>query len=210
MATATATKIDLFKDHASEYAMPRKPVLLDVGKAKYLTIEGSGEPGGPVFQEKIGALYTIAYTIKMTMKFSGGQDYAVSKMEAQWWAGDCGGAFQSTPKEQWRWKLMIRTPEFVGARELKAAAEAALKKGKTVPVNEVKLETIREGKCVQMLHVGPYDREPESIEKMRAAAAEQGYDFHVAHHEIYLSDPRRVAPERLRTILRIPVRQSKP
>jgi hypothetical protein len=207
MPTAVAAKVDLYKEHANEYATPRDPVLIDTKPAKYLTIEGRGKPGGPEFEQGIGALYAMAYTMKMTHKFAGGQDYAVCKLEAQYWAGECGADFGKTPPEQWRWKLMIRTPEFMGTKELRSAAASLAAKGKGADVDRVQLETVREGRCVQVLHVGPYDREPESIERMRTSAAEKKYDFKGPHHEIYLSDPRRAAPEKLRTILRIPVQR---
>jgi hypothetical protein len=204
MATATATKVDLYKEHAADYATSRKPVIIVIAPAKYLTIDGQGKPGGEAFQQAIGALYGMAYTTKMASKIAG-QDYAVCKLEAQYEAGECGADFGGTSPEEWRWKLIIRTPEFVGAKHLRAAAESLAKRGKEGAFEAVKLETIREGKCVQMLHVGPYDKEPGTIEKMRVAADEAGFEFRGAHHEIYLSDPRRVALEKLKTILRIPI-----
>jgi hypothetical protein len=203
---ATPEKIDLYKLHKNEYITPKKPVLLKVEKATYLAINGQGAPGGATFTDKIGALYGAAFTIKMTRKFAGLQDYAVCKLEGQYWCGECGGDFARVPKEEWYWNLLIRTPEFVTKQELQAAIASLLKKGKSPAVREVRLETLSEGQCVQMLHVGPYDREPESIALMKACAEANGLVFHPRHHEIYLSDPRRVAPERLRTILRIPVK----
>jgi hypothetical protein len=110
--------------------------------------------------------------------------------------------------DQWHWDLIIRTPDSVTAPQLKAAREKML--GKGVPeAADVVFQTIREGQCVQMLHVGPYSAEPATIESMRAFARSEGYEFADKHHEIYLSDPRRVAPEKLKTILRIPVRRVK-
>ena len=109
------------------------------------------------------------------------------------------------PKDQWRWRLLIRTPEFVAAKELAAAAAKLIAKGKPAEVNQVKLETIDEGRCVQMLHIGPYDREGDTVAGMGAFAGEHGLKFAGPHHEIYISDPRRVAPEKLKTILRLPV-----
>ena len=103
---------------------------------------------------------------------------------------------------------MIRTPDFVGKTELNQAAKTLREKGKDPEVEEVKLEAVAEGSCVQMLHVGPYDREWETISQMLEFAAEEGYESHGRHHEIYLSDPHRVPPERLKTILRMPVRKS--
>jgi len=102
---------------------------------------------------------------------------------------------------------MIRTPDIVTKDELQKAVSVLIEKGKSPAVREVKLESVSEGLCVQMLHVGPYDREGETIELMKAFAEQQGLEFHDRHHEIYLSDPRQVAPERLKTILRHPVRK---
>ena len=140
-------------------------------------------------------------------KFGGRQDYTVCKLEGQWWSSDGQQDFSRIPKDQWCWKLLIRTPDFVTQNELAKAVETLLKRGKTQPVQEVKLESFTEGHCVQMLHVGPYEREHETIALMKAHAEKSGLQFHGRHHEIYLSDPRRVPPERLKTILRHPVRK---
>ena len=109
---------------------------------------------------------------------------------------------------QWRWKLLIRTPDFITPEELHEAKAKLLAKGKGPEVSQVGLESIEEGPCVQMLHVGPYDTEPETISALAAFARENGLELHGLHHEVYLSDPRRVPPERLRTILRLPVRRA--
>jgi hypothetical protein len=201
----TLPKVDLYQLHKADYAAPKKPVLLDISKATYLAIQGQGTPGGDSFTDKIGALYGMAFTVKMTRKFAGQQDYTVCKLEAQWWSGTTPGNFAQTPKEQWCWKLLIRTPEFVGQDELDRAVAVLHKKGKSPLVSEVKLETFTEGPCVQMLHVGPYEKEPETIALMQAHAEKSGLKLNGLHHEIYLSDPRRVAPEKLKTILRHPV-----
>ena len=203
---ASEEKIDLYKQHKDQYKATKKPILLAADEAMYLAIDGRGAPGGDEFTDKIGALYGAAYTIKMTRKFSGQQDYVVCKLEAIWWFDDDKQNFDSAPREKWNWKLMIRTPKIVTQQELERAVSVLIEKGKTPAVREVKLETISEGRCVQMLHVGPYDKEGETVEAMRAFAAEQGFEFDGRHHEIYLSDPRRVPPERLKTILRHPVR----
>ncbi len=203
----TQAKIDLYKLHKADYVTPRKPILVNIKEATYLAISGQGEPGGEVFTEKIGALYGVAFTIKMTRKFAGQQDYAVGKLEGQWWSEKAQENFSRTPKDQWRWKLLIRTPDFVTQDELARAVETLLKRGKTQPVREVRLESLAEGHCVQMFHVGPYERERETIALMEANAEKNGLQFHGRHHEIYLSDPRRVPAERLKTILRQPVKK---
>ena len=192
-------KLDLYAEYKSEYVTPKSPVLINASPAQYLAITGSGGPGGPVFQKKLGALYNVAFTIKMAKKFAG-QDYAVTKMEGLWWSDN------PTPGVgPWNWTLLIRIPDFIGPRDLKEAVQKLRDKGKDADVAEVEIKKLKEGRCVQMLHVGPYQKESETIEKMHEFAASQGLAFNGLHHEIYLSDPRRVAAERLRTILRHPV-----
>ncbi len=204
---ASSEKIDLYKQHKDQYVTPRTPVLIKAGKATYLSISGRGAPGGPEFTDKIGALYGAAYTIKMTHKFAGLQDYVVCKLEGQWWPDDPQQDFSAVSPDKWNWKLMIRTPDFAGKDELQKAVSVLIDKGKTPAVREVKLESISEGLCVQMLHIGPYEQEGQSIALMKAFVEQQGLEFHGLHHEIYLSDPRRIPPERLKTILRHPVKK---
>jgi hypothetical protein len=200
-------KIDLYREHKSDYAANKKAALVTIAPAKYLSIEGKGAPGGMGFTDCIGALYGVAFTVKMTRKFGGLQDYAVCKLEGQWWS-DKADRFVHLPKHQWQWKLMIRTPGFVTVAEVEEAISKLLKRGKGDEVNRVQLETLDEGRCVQMLHVGPYEEEPRTVELMREFAAKNDLEFEGRHHEIYLSDPRRVEAEKLRTILRQPVRAS--
>lgn len=202
----TNEKLDLYKLHKEDYATPKKPVLMEIKPATYLSIDGQGEPGGAAFIDKIGALYGAAFTIKMTRKFAGQGDYGICKLEAQWWSPKSPD-FSALPKTQWCWKLLIRTPDFIKPADLIPAVAKLIKKGKTAAVKEVQVESLDEGQCVQMLHIGPYDREGERIALMQSFAQKQDLTFHGRHHEIYLSDPRRVAPEKLRTILRMPVKR---
>lgn len=201
-----ADRIDLYKLHKDQYVTARHPVLLTAEEATYLSVDGQGAPGGPEFTDKVGALYGVAYTIKMTRKFAGLQDYVICKLEALWWADGPNPSLEAAPPEQWRWKLMIRTPDGVERDELERAATTLIAKGKAPRADTVRLETLGEGLCVQMLHVGPYQDEPRTLEEMEAFTSGQGLAFHGKHHEIYLSDPRRVGPDRLKTILRHPVR----
>jgi hypothetical protein len=127
-------------------------------------------------------------------------------LEGLWWGSGDHPDFSKEPRSQWNWKLMIRTPDFVTEREITAATSLARKKGKVSESQELRLEEMAEGPCAQMLHVGSYDCEEATIAKMLRFAAEKDLAVHGLHHEIYLSDPRRVAPEKLRTILRYPVR----
>lgn len=201
----TQDKIDLYKLNKTEYVATQKPALVELKPASYLAISGQGAPGGEKFTTSIGALYGVAFTIKMTRKFAGNQDYAVCKLEGQWWS-EPASDFAKLPQDQWLWKLLIRTPDSITKADLRQAVAVLLKRGKGEDVKQVRLESLAEGLCVQMLHVGPYNMEHETIAVMSAFAQKKQLAFSGKHHEVYLSDPRRVPPERLKTILRHPVR----
>jgi hypothetical protein len=182
-------KLDLYKVHKSEYVAPKKPLLLKVKPAQYLAIEGHGKGGDGAFQAAIGVLYNVAFTVKMARKFAGKQDYGVCKLECLW-------------SSQEDWQLMIRTPDFTKVKDLEQAQENLLAKGKDALVRKVKLTKLAEGTCIQMLHVGPYDKVCDTLGIMGLWAREQQKTMDNYCHEIYLSDPRRVAPAKLKTILR--------
>ena len=192
-------KLDLYVQHKSEYVAPKSPALVDISPAQYLAIDGHGKPGVAEFEQQIGALYNVAFTIKMAKKFAS-QDYAVSKLEGLWWRDG------KTTAPAWNWTLLIRTPDFITAKDLKDAVQKLRDKGKDPAVSEVEFKKLKEGRSVQMLHVGPYDQEQSTIDAMQEFAASKGFAFNGLHHEIYLSDPRRVAPSKLRTILRHPIK----
>jgi hypothetical protein len=186
-------KVDLYKLHKSEYVAPKKPAIIECKPAQYLAIDGQGEPGGGEFQNAIGALYNVAFTIKMSKKKSAGQDYAVSKLE---------GLFAKREK----WTLLIRTPDFITAADLRTAQKGLEEKGKGPEVARVRFEKLKEGKCAQVLYVGPYPGISTAINALHEFAQGQKLRVEGLHHEIYLSDPRRVEPAKLKTILRAPVR----
>lgn len=196
-------KTDLFREHKDEYSLTQEPHLVDVGPGTYLTVTGRGEPGGEEFQKKLGALYGTAYTIKFDNKLRHGRDFKVGMLEGLWWTKAGGENFLEAPRTAWRWKLLLRVPSYVTARAVTAALKTLKQKGKRVAA--VKRETIREGRALQALHVGAYADEPRTLERMDAFAREHRLRFRGKHHEIYLSDPRRVPPSRMRTILRHPV-----
>lgn len=203
----STSKIDLFKQHKADYAAPRTPQYVTPEAAAYLAIRGKGGPSGEEFQAGVAALYGIAYGLKFGRKKAGlGPDYGVCKLEALYWGKSKTGDFSRLPKSEWNWKLLIRTPDFIDADEIAETARALIDKGKDPLVTRVKLETLDEGDCVQQLHVGPFDQVGATIESMRALVEDDGRRFAGTYHEIYLSDPRRVAPEKLKTIVRIPVR----
>jgi hypothetical protein len=198
-------KIDLYKLHKKEYTAGRKPAVVAASPASYLSITGRGAPGGETFAACVTALYGMAYTIKMTGKAEGRQDYVICKLEGQYWLDGEQTDFSATGMDEWNWRLLIRTPEFVVQEELDRAVSALLSKGKAERARDVQLISLDEGQCVQMLHVGPYDRVGETVGDMLAFAAKENLQPTGRHHEIYLSDPRRVAPEKLKTIVRLPV-----
>ncbi|HEV8357213.1 MAG TPA: GyrI-like domain-containing protein [Gemmatimonadales bacterium] len=203
---AAAQKLDLYKTFAADYAAPPIPTLITPHPAQYLAITGQGEPGGEVFTIRLGLLYNLAFTVKMAKKFAG-TDYAVSKLEGLWWGRKKAGiTFLDEARSQWRWQLLIRTPDFIRAMDRSAALEQLRGRGKDPAVGDVTLIRLDEGPSIQLLHVGPYAAERASLERMHTFAASKGLRPHGKHHEIYLSDPRRVPASRLKTILRLPVR----
>jgi len=206
MGAKPKAKLDLHKRHKREYAAAKTPAIVEIGTGRYLAICGRGRPGGPAFSARVGALYGVAFTIKMARKQAGKGDYVVAGLEGQYWTDAATTQPFDPPLDSMSWRLLIRTPERVTERDLEAAVTALERGGKGDGVREVVLLSMAEGSCVQMLHVGPYQMEPESIGRMSTFAAERGLEVHGWHHEIYLSDPARVPPERLRTILRLPVR----
>ena len=206
VGTVAATeKLDLLKQHKEEYAKPKEPTIIDIRKAQYLAIGGTGAPGGPEFAKCVGAIYSVAYGIKMKSK-QAGRDYKVGPLEALWWGTKDERNFLDEPRETWNWRLMIRTPDFIADDQLHEAISAAASRGKDAAVGGARLESITEGRCVQVLHKGPYADEPAAIAAMDAYAQERQLMRNGYHHEIYLTDPNRTTPEKMRTILRQPVK----
>jgi hypothetical protein len=198
-------KLDLSKQDKVYYKTGKEPVLIELGPTPYLTIEGKGKPGGEAFQDVFGALYGVAFTTKFAYKAKG-QDFSVAKIEGLYWRPGEAGVVGGVAKEEMRWKLMIRLPDFVQESAVEDAKRQAIAKRGPGLIPQVRFETIDEGKCAQIMHIGPYDKEEPTIARLNAFIKEQGLAPHGRHHEIYLSDPRRVAPEKLKTIIRQPVR----
>ena len=199
---APAEKLDLYKKHKTEYLASLMPSFVRVGPAQYLAYDGTGKSGAtPEFANGIGAMYNVAFTVKMAYK-AAGKDYSVTKLEALW-SPPAGGV--PTKDTIWNWTLLIRVPTFVTAAEVSKAIDALIAKGKPQEIRNVKLVELHEDTCVQILHVGSYQEEGPAIEKMRRFAEISGRTFTGRHHEIYLSDPNKTAGDKLRTILRQPV-----
>jgi hypothetical protein len=203
----TPNKIDLLKLHKQEYKAGPEPTLVNIAPAQYLMIDGQGAPESPRFETCIGALYSAAYTIKMRCKAAGRTDYVVSKLECTWTISDEVEDFSEISREEWQWTLMIRTPEHITTDDLQQAVEVLKDKGKAENVQDVRLETLDEGTCIQLMHLGHYEMIHESALLMNRFTEQNNYTPSGKHHEIYISDPRRVAPEKLKTLLRQPVQK---
>lgn len=204
-----------FKKEYKEIYMPKRvPEIIDVPRMNYIAVRGRGDPNEEdgAYHQAIGVLYAIAYTIKMSYKGShkieGFFEYVVPPLEGFWWQDGIQGVDYSN-KSEFNWISVIRLPDFVSRADFEwAVSEAQRKKGLDCSLAE--FLTVDEGLCVQIMHIGPYDNEPESVALMDRYLAEKGYqnDFSASrlHHEIYLSDPRKTAPENRKTVIRHPIR----
>ena len=202
----------LYKDL---YAPSAKVVSeVDVPKMRFLMIDGAGDPNGEEFQEATNALYGLSYTLKFWSKKheapAGWREYGVAPLEGLWWVAgaDNGAMNMNAPRADWRWTAMIMQPDFVTAELVDAArAEAATKKPETAAaLGRARLEDFEEGRAAQIMHVGPYSAELPNIMKLDEYMAAHSLASNGRHHEIYLGDPRRTEPEKLKTILRHPVK----
>lgn len=207
---AVHSKIDFKKRYKSLFAPKGVPQIVYAPRFQFLTISGKGAPEGEAFQNAVNALYSTAYSLKFLLKKAGRIDFVVPPLEALWWSSE-PRAFQQNRRDDWEWTLMIMQPEEVTETDCSGAIESLVKRGKGTPSHDlVSLESLHEGRCVQVLHVGPYGSQGPRIEALHEFAASQGLATDGKHHEIYLSDPRRTAPERLKTVLRQPIAESAP
>jgi hypothetical protein len=199
-------KIDFKKKFKDLYNPSKKDIsVVDVPPMNFVMFDGKGDPGKtPEFQKGVEALYTVAYTLKFMLKKRGGRpDYTVPPCEGLWWAGDMT-AFSANRRCEWKWTIMIMQPDFVTKALIDEAVAEAKKKKDLPALAKVRFERFAEGKCVQIMHVGPYADEWPTIERMHRFIAEHGWQLRGKHHEIYLSDPRKTAPEKLKTVIRHP------
>jgi len=195
---------DLKKEQKDLYAPPPEPTLVEVPSMRYLMGDGKGDPNEADFALAVEALYSLSYTLKFSMK-AAGFDFKVMPLEGLWWAGN-PEAFLSRDMSEWQWTAMIRQPDSVTADMLQEAKTAVEAKKGLKDLGQLRLETLAEGRSVQMMHIGPYSAEASDIARMHDFMRAHGLDFAGKHHEIYLSDPKRCAPERMKTVLRQPVR----
>ena len=204
-----------FKKEYKEFYMPKnKPEIVSVPAANYIAVRGTGDPNeeGGAYQQAISVLYAVAYTLKMSYKtdyrIAGFYDYVVPPLEGFWWQDNVEG-IDYTDKSRFRWISVIRLPDFITRKDFDWAVEMAAKK-KNLDCSMAEFLTVDEGLCVQIMHVGPFDNEPETVAVMDRFLAENGFqnDFSNTrlHHEIYLSDARKVLPEKWKTVIRHPVK----
>ncbi len=206
-----------FKKEYKDYYMPKnKPAIVNIPKMNYIAVRGKGNPNeeGGAYQQAISVLYAVAYTLKMSYKtdykIEGFFEYVVPPLEGFWWQEGVVGV-DYTDKSTFNWISVIRLPDFVTKQDFEWAVETASKK-KKLDCSAAEFLTIDEGLCVQIMHLGSYDDEPATVASMDGYLAENGYENDMTderlHHEIYLSDPRKTAPENWKTVIRHPIKKS--
>ena len=206
---------DFKKEYKEFYLPPERPEIVTVPRASYIAVRGSGDPNAPdgEYQRAIGVLYAVAYTLKMSYKtdhrIEGFFEYVVPPLEGFWWQEGMSGMDYKN-KAALQWISVIRLPDFVTKADFDWAVETASRK-KKLDCSKAEFLTVEEGLCVQIMHVGPFDDEPRSVALMDEFIRQNGFenDFSAErlHHEIYLSDARKAAPEKWRTVIRHPIRK---
>lgn len=188
-------------------ASSAKASLVEVPPLSFLMVDGAGDPNSSsAYQEAVEALFSLSYTLKFRVKAAWGINYSVMSLEGLWWSDEPAG-FCMDEKAAWRWTAMMLQPAVI-TPELVVEAKEELRKKKGLPaLDRVRFETFHEGLCAQIMHIGPFETEGPTIARLHAFINENGYEPCGKHHEIYLSDPRRSAPEKWKTILRQPVRR---
>ena len=203
---------DLVKLHKSLYSPSAKhAAIVEVPDLGFLMVDGRGDPNtSEAYHQALEALYGVAYTLKFSLKKTDAErDFKVAPLEGLWWADAVAPSMDELRRDRdaWNWTMMIAVPDEVTMGEVAAAAEAAARKRELPAAELLRLERLEEGLAAQIMHLGPYAEEAPTIERLHDFVAAQGYELRGRHHEIYLGDPRRTAPERLKTVLRHPVRE---
>ena len=203
------SKVDFKRELRELYSAKGDATFVEVPELQFAMVDGHGDPNeAPEYAEAVQALYSVSYTARFALKRApNGLDYGVMPLEGLWWAKDMS-AFTTGDKSSWDWTMMIMQPPQV-TREVFEDARVAASRKKSLPaIDRLRLEVFDEGRSAQLLHVGPYAAEGPTIQRLHAFIADNGCEPIGKHHEIYLNDPSRTAPEKLRTIIRQPVRQS--
>ncbi|WP_316635600.1 GyrI-like domain-containing protein [uncultured Flavobacterium sp.] len=205
-------KLDLTKTDKVYYTATTKPQLIHIEKAHYLSIVGKGDPSESAFSDNIQALYATAYAIKFIFKASN-NDFVVPKLEGLWSFDEekysnisMDEAPSKIPRSEWNYRLMIRMPDFVTKEQVETAIDIVTTKKQIKLASKIEFYEMTEGKVIQILHVGPFDNEPETLKLIQAFSKENNLQKNGTHHEIYLSDFRKTSPDKLKTILREPVK----
>lgn len=208
-------KIDLKKENKELYNPSAKEVsTVDVPEMSFLMIDGEGDPNtSQEYQNSIEALFSVSYKIKFISKKDSSQDYVVMPLEGLWWAENLAD-FNIRDKSGWKWTAMIRQPDFITKDMIKEAIQEVEKKKKLPALSRIKFQSLHEGLSAQIMHIGPYSQEGQPVEKLHNFIEEKGYEFNGSlpgekHHEIYISDMRRTKPEKLKTIIRQPMKRKK-
>lgn len=198
--------IDLKKRLKDQYtAKVGRPAMVTVPARPFLMIDGQGSPGTSAeYTEAVATLYPMAYGVRAAVKSRTGDGYVVLPLEGLWWADDMG-AFRGDRKDEWKWTMMIGLPEVASEEMVAAVMPEVTRKKKLAAGDRVRFEVFDEGECAQVMHLGPYSAEAPTIELLHDFIAEQGRRLHGLHHEIYLGDPRKADPAKLKTIIRQPV-----
>lgn len=201
------TKTDFKKELKHLYNPSAKEVVIvDVPKVNFLMIDGAGDPNtAQEFEDAVEALYAVSYALKFMIKREKQIDYIVMPLEGLWWVDDMT-QFSMENKDIWKWTQMIMQPEFVTKDLVEKALEQAEKKKNPPALSKIRFESLHEGLSAQIMHIGPYSAEGPTIEKLHNFIRENGYEPREKHHEIYLSDPRKSAPEKMRTVIRQPMK----
>lgn len=202
------TKLDLKRELKSLYASSRKAVEeVIVPPMNFLMIDGEGDPNtSTAYKDAVEALFAVSYKVKFAIKRQTGVDYVVMPLEGLWWADDLS-VFERREKRSWKWTMMIMQPPMVTDEAIRAAIGVVKDAKSLASLDALRFESFEEGRCAQMLHVGPFSEEGLTIERIHAHIRDRG-ELCGKHHEIYLSDVRRAAPEKWRTILRQPMRRA--
>ncbi|MEQ6119624.1 GyrI-like domain-containing protein [Reichenbachiella sp. MALMAid0571] len=199
-----AQKVDLKKEFPMYYRAGKRPETIDVEESEFLSLSGMGAPEGNLFMDSIAAIYAVAYVVKKGYQQIG-LDFVVPKLECFWWV-ESDLSFDETPRKEWFWELLIRMPGFVGAKQVDDCIAEVIQKKNISLANEVYLKNFAEGKSVQIMHIGSYEEEKPSIDKLLEYVANEGLEICGHHHEVYISDPRKTPAEKLKTILRYAVK----
>jgi hypothetical protein len=196
--------MDYTKDLKLFYNPPALPHIVEIPDFQFIMVDGQGDPNtAPAYELALQILYGLSYGLKFANKKTGREDYKVMPLEGLWWIDDVYGDW--TDKSSWYWTAMIQQPEFIGQDEFIAIQTDMITKKKDAAFSNARLEVYREGLCVQILYYGAYADEHPTIMALHQYAHDQGYTLRGKHHEIYLGDPRRTAPEKLRTVIRQPI-----